>query len=206
MIKKIIIIAGGFVSKRVVEKNIKKSDFIICADSGVNNLLKTNFKPNLVVGDFDSISNKAVKKFSKTKAIVFPKKKDKTDLELALIEALKLKPKEIIFLGCIGSRFDQSLSAIMLLSKISEKIVSKIVSDKNVFFTVAKSKTFTVQKKSIVSVIPLKKSSGISMKGVLYDVKNISLEIGSSRGISNVAEEKVVKISLKNGLLLVILT
>ena len=43
-----------------------------------------------------------------------PRDKDETDLELAILTALKRNPKEIIVLGAFGKRLDMTLANVLL--------------------------------------------------------------------------------------------
>ena len=53
---KVVIISGGAPpSKELLTKEITKDTFLIGADSGANCLYQYNIKPDLLVGDFDSI-------------------------------------------------------------------------------------------------------------------------------------------------------
>ena len=108
---KVVIFTGGEapeVFKGNHWLNSSSNDCIIAADSGFENCLAYEKVPNLVIGDFDSTSQKKVEEFfandlskdfrdedgeelflPKTdyKILSWPKDKDYTDTELALIEA-----------------------------------------------------------------------------------------------------------------------
>ena len=55
-----------------------------------------------------------------------------------------------------------------------------------------------------VSIIPLTRLHIESTKGLLYEVRNDFLEVGSSRGVSNVMSSNTAKVTLKSGTALVI--
>jgi len=58
---KVIIISGGNPpSRELLQKEITDNAFLIGADSGANCLYKYNILPDLLVGDFDSIDEKAL--------------------------------------------------------------------------------------------------------------------------------------------------
>jgi len=62
----ILIVANGTIKNRnFYKKIIKKASIIIAADGGADNCIKLGISPNYVIGDLDSISNKAKEKFKK---------------------------------------------------------------------------------------------------------------------------------------------
>ena len=63
-----------------------KSDFIIAADGGYDHLKKINIKPNILLGDFDSIESIPD---DRQKKIKFDTQKDFTDLYAAIQIGIK---------------------------------------------------------------------------------------------------------------------
>ena len=58
---KVIIISGGTPpSKELLIKEIRSDTLLIGADSGANCLYFYNIKPDLLVGDFDSIDKESI--------------------------------------------------------------------------------------------------------------------------------------------------
>jgi len=99
---KVIIISGGSPPpKELLIKEISDDTFLISADSGANCLYLYNIKPNLLVGDFDSIDEKVMEYFIKNNCEidVYPKEKDFTDTEIALRKGLSMKPSRNSTIG-----------------------------------------------------------------------------------------------------------
>ena len=74
-------------------EHVKRADYLVAADGGVNFLNGLGIEPDLLVGDGDGAD------FSQAKAkeiLKHPKDKDKTDGELAIEEALKRRPNNRI--------------------------------------------------------------------------------------------------------------
>ncbi len=106
---------------------INLSDYyLIGVDKGALNLVKNNYKVDLAIGDFDSVSKKEfnlIKENSKELIILNPIK-DKTDTEEALDYALKKSSDITIFGGIIGKRIEHFLSNLTLFYKFNDlKIV-----------------------------------------------------------------------------------
>ncbi|MDR5658314.1 thiamine diphosphokinase [Serpentinicella sp. ANB-PHB4] len=210
---KVLIVTNGEI-KNLKRLNFfaKNHDYIICADGAVEHLRKINYLPDILVGDFDSISKDDMKWIvdNNTPYKQFPKQKDYTDTELALNDALKLKPSEIAFYGSIGSRFDHSLGNVYLLIKgLDKNVPSKIIGDDFEIHIVNKSKMLYIsgEEKEILSLIPITtRVEGVTSEGLLYKLDNDTLIRGSSRSISNEFKGGLVKISVEEGLLLAIKT
>ncbi len=95
---------------------LQPEDLIIAADGGAQHCLKLGIRPQVVIGDFDSVSPDELETLRGQGAeiIAFPARKDYTDLELALLEAQKRGAKQILLLAALGARWDQSLANILL--------------------------------------------------------------------------------------------
>lgn len=186
--KGILIASGNKIKFSILEEYIKSDNFIVCADGGIKNFLHTNLKPNLIVGDFDSISEEG-KRFIKSNNIevkTFPPEKDFTDSELALDELMKRRVDEIILLGVTGSRLDHTLGNLLMLKKLYKKVSAKIIDNNNeiIYFEKGKYKLFKGKYKYL-SVIAISDEVKYSSKGLYYEVNNLTLDSESIRGVSN---------------------
>lgn len=205
---KVLIISGGQEpSKELLEEEINKSEFVICADSGANCLYKYNVTPDLLLGDFDSINQEVFEFFKKANCKVekFPKEKDYTDTELAMYRAIELGADQICFLGCTGSRIDHLLCNIGLLLKALNKDVkaelkddnnSIIITDKPINFLGNKGKQFSLY--AYGNAV-----HNLTIKGAKYPLNNYELKLGEPIGVSNEFAQDEVEINFSEGLLLV---
>ena len=127
----IAIFTGGFFPEPEETKNIWQNfplpEYIIAADSGIDTLenytkLFPFFKPNKIVGDFDSISSKHILQKYPDIVKTFPTDKDYSDTELALQEAFeyakKINKKPFVTLiGGDGGRIDHFIAIYDLFSE-----------------------------------------------------------------------------------------
>ncbi len=213
-----VIVLGGefeyiFFFKERIVRLVAKNGILIGVDSGADHINFMGLRPNLIVGDFDSISKSTENDFSKVENLVYPSDKDMTDGELDLREAIKRGYKEIVFFGSMGGRIDHLLQNIFLL-ELADSLgaCATIEYDKGTLELLTKNKlevVFKVAKGNTVSLIPMSDVvEGVSTDGLKFSLKNARIERGSSLGISNVADintmNKKVGVSIKNGKLLVI--
>jgi thiamine pyrophosphokinase len=209
--KKIIIVSGGCpVNPEFLGKQIRKSGkcLIICCDGGARHLQNTGFEPDVIIGDMDSIDSAELAGYSREKIqiIKYPAKKDFTDTELALDYAIGLKPEKIFIWCALGGRIDHTLANIFLLARAQEKGIETILADEYCeTFVLNKSIVFTREKGKTVSLIALTpRVTGITLSGFAYPLTKGSLQMGQSRGISNVIQNARAVIKIEKGKLLVI--
>jgi len=143
-----------------------------------------------------------------TKIIKYPRKKDKTDFELAIDLSLERKFKEIIIFGIFGDRIDHFLANIFLLAKvqtINKSIKIKIIEGEKEIYILNKEITINGKIGDEVSIIPVSdKLNGVTTNGLEYRLKNEVLMFGSTKGISNVQTIGSAKIKVKKGIAIII--
>ncbi len=208
---KVIIVSGGKPpSIELLKKEITVDTFLIAADSGANCLYDYNIKPNLLLGDFDSIDKKVLDYFKKSNCIIdiYPTEKDFTDTEIAVEKALGMKPNEIVFLGCTGSRIDHLLGNIgMLKTCLDNGVNARIKDENNDIRLIDTSTTLNGSVGEIFSV----QSYGdeviqLTIEGAKYPLDKYNLKIGQSITISNEFVTPSVSLKFKAGILMVILS
>lgn len=211
MYQKVIIISGGrlidpvFFHKMVEDM---KNRLIICCDGGARNFQYLGVKPDVVIGDMDSIDPIQLENYSAQgiKIIKYSVNKDFTDTELALDYALKFNPEEIFIWGALGGRLDHTLANVFLLFKGEEKgINTYLVDEYGEAFVLDKKAVFNNEKGKTVSLLALSpKVTGINLSGFLYPMEKGTLKMGETRGVSNIVNEDRATISVRSGKLLVI--
>jgi thiamine pyrophosphokinase len=187
-------------------KLIEGCSLVICADGGVFHAKSMNIKPHVVLGDFDSCSREFAKTFEGVKVVKYPSEKNETDTELAVDYALSAGERHILLLGATGSRLDHTMANIGLLVSIAEKGgTGEIINENNRAFII-KDRAQVHGKGTMVSLIPFGGDvKGVTLKGFKYPLTEFTLEMGTSRGISNLLEEEIGEISIKEGTLLAVL-
>ncbi len=208
---KVIIISGGNApSKELLVEEMESNTFLIAADSGANCLYDYNIQPDLLVGDFDSIDKKALEYFKKSNCNIdtYPSEKDFTDTEIAVKKALSMKPKEIVFLGCTGSRIDHLLGNIGMLKICLGYAVDACIKDEN--NNIRLVGTSTSLNGTVGQIFSLQSYGdeivGLTIKGAKYPLNNYNLKIGESVTISNEFTTERVEIEFKTGMLMVMLS
>lgn len=205
---KVVVISGGKEpSKELLMNEIKKCDFLICADSGANCLYKYNLKPDILLGDFDSIDSEVLEYYKNNcvNVLKYPKEKDFTDTELALSEALKFNINEVVFLGCTGTRLDHLFGNMGLLLRCVKKgIKACIKDDNNIIFIIDKTSTLNGEEGEMFSIQAyMNEVKNLSIEGAKYPLNGYNLKFGDPRTVSNEFLGGSVKISFEKGYVII---
>lgn len=210
-IKSCLIFANGKYENSVFYKNLVESHkdaFIIAVDGGLNFLDKIDKKPDLIIGDLDSVNPEILNNYLDIKKEKYLSRKDFTDTEKALDYSVKEKFNNVLLLGSTSlSRMDHSLANIYLLEKYSPLIKNlELVNENNILSCLKgpAQKELYLEIGTTVSLISLtQESTGITLKGFDYPLEDATLYRMSSLGISNITKESKQKISLEKGTLLI---
>ena len=192
---KALIVGNRPLNSKVIE--LAKDKLVVAADAGADRLLKYNIIPDAVIGDLDSISDKAATKLEEW--IISNKNIQKTDLEKAVEHAFKKGATEIQIIGWAGGRIDHTLGALGLafdsrISLIDEQFTVEAVKD---------SKTIKDKENTIFSLIAIPEAR-ISITGAKWNLEHEKLSMGG-RGIHNeIGPTGKVDIKCHSGKLLLI--
>jgi thiamine pyrophosphokinase len=197
----LIIANGTLPSKNMVKKFVSSADVIICADGGANAARKFNITPDIILGDFDSITT-ATKKYFKTVPQLFIANQNSTDLEKAICYCIVKKIPSATIIGATGNRIDHSTGSLGCFKKFGHLIEMKIIDTVGELTLIRKKVTIKTKRKEKISLIPLERCEGISTRNLKYALKNESLELGIREGISNESTANSIAVSVKKGMLL----
>ncbi len=168
-----------------INKYIKKEDFIVCADGGVNLAEKLNKSPNLIIGDFDSYKDNIN---CDCEIINLPTEKDDTDLMYCIKECIYRGYKDFLIFGALGGRIDHIYGNLCVLNFCFEHCCNAVLIDnKNIVKILSNGiNRFDNMVKSQISFFPFGCSECIvNYSGFKYGGNNIRLSIDYPMGISN---------------------
>ena len=199
----ILLIGGKGPDKKYFRSVIKNYNFVIAADSGFDLALSLEIKPDLIVGDMDSILDKeTLNSFPAEKIIQYPKDKDETDTEIGLRIFNDMGYNNIALAGGGEGRLDH-LFGILNIFKRKYHPNLWITKREEVYYI---SKQFHKGgwRGSTVSIFPVGKSAGgMSSIGLKWPLNGLIWEEGFY-GISNLVTEDELYISVDEGELLLI--
>lgn len=208
-----VIVSGGSIDDAFVSQVIKTGGYDVCiaADAGMEFFYRNEKKPDVIVGDFDSVWDEALSYFRSQPDIVFHKLnpvKDDTDTEYAIRLAIEMGADAITLLGATGTRLDHVLGNIELLGIGLERQVEICILDPHNRIRMIDHGIVLEKSRQYgryVSLIPYtKRVEQLTLKGFKYPLCNYSLKGFCSLGVSNEIVEEKAEILFKEGILLVI--
>lgn len=206
----VIICAGSLEDpSRLVEETRKvPAPVVLCADGGARHAADLGIVPQAVIGDMDSVKEELLVSLEeKGSAIIrYPVAKDQTDTELALSYALGLSPSRIVIFAALGTRVDHSLANIFLMARaVPEGIDLRILDHRCEIMAVTGETSIMGEPGTTVSILPFSPAvSGVTLEGFEYPLRDATMEMGTTRGISNRLLKPEGKIRVEKGRLLVI--
>ncbi len=207
--KRILVVGGGPINQAYLKSQlVTGAELIIAADKGGAYILKAGYRPNLLIGDFDSLDYSIVQELKKagTEILSYPAAKDQTDLELAIDLAVKKNPDRIDIIGGLGGRLDHTLGNIgLLLRALENNIEAHLLSEDHDITVINKEMVLKREPGWAVSLIPLTmKVIDVTTSGLAFKLEKAVLYSHNTRGIHNEFAEETAKIELTQGILMVI--
>lgn len=205
----IVFINGEVRDYEAIRLLVRDDDLLIAADGGVRHILAIGRAPNLLVGDLDSVDAATVESLRASGVVVeqHPRAKDETDLELAIVRALREGAGEVILVGVAGGRLDQTLANILILAQREWPVPLWLVEggQRATLLRGPCRMSLFGRPGDTVSAIPLSATvTGITYTGLAYPLVDAALSLGSTRGISNELAGTTAEVAIESGLLLVV--
>jgi len=205
-----IIIDHGKLRKILLSRYcVPERTMVISVDGGLSNTFRMGFKPDLVVGDMDSIDRSKDKEssvFDEVEHITSNPHKDQSDTQLAVDHAVKLDMQSIFITGATGGRIDHTLANILLLASPGlNDIACSIITQDSEISALGSSASITGRPGKIISIFSLTPYTYFeSTSGLKYPLSEEKLYFSPVRGLSNSFTEESAEIKIREGRLLII--
>jgi thiamine pyrophosphokinase len=109
----VLVIAGGAPLDDIAVRAAAGANRVVAADGGLDHAMAAGIRPDVLVGDLDSISPAGLDWATANIAVErHPTDKAATDTELALSCAAAMKPDRIVLLAGRGDRLDHGIAAL----------------------------------------------------------------------------------------------
>ena len=149
---------------------LQHARFIVCCDGALEKLLKIGMKPDVVIGDCDSIFEDRRQQFKDI--IIEDKDQECNDLQKALKYCLRQQFGPIAILGASGLRDDHQLANLSILNMYAERMDLIMVSNYGLFSFISEDTTFASTPGQEVSVFSFDGQALFSFSGLQYPVHN----------------------------------
>lgn len=201
---KCIIIAPLYQGEEQAWLAPEDGDLLICADGGYDAAVKHGLKPDLVIGDFDSMPFEHVQGCA---CIRLPVHKDDTDMVVCLEEGRRRGYSKFRIAGCLGGRLDHTISNLQCLYDCAlrgddvwmcdgQNRVSVLLPGEHAF---PRREGY---KFSLLSYTPEVK--GLTLRGTEWELTDAALTNRYPLGVSNEINAEQAELSFAEGALLVL--
>ncbi|MBR2311790.1 MAG: thiamine diphosphokinase [Clostridia bacterium] len=199
------IYVGGAIDPASITERPKAQDLTIAADSGWNNAELLGVKPQILLGDFDSIGRDILPKAEEILQV--PPEKDRTDTQLAVDLALSRGANDFVLIGGLSGRLDHTLSNLSILEYLAERGAHAVMTDgfnrvrllRNNGALIAHS-AYTYLSLIVVGEV----AKGVSVDGCKYPLKNAKLKRTCQYAVSNEITGNCALVEVRRGSLLVV--
>lgn len=178
----------------------RENCYVICADGGLDGAVKFGIRPDLLIGDFDSVEHSLP---DDVETIRLKVEKDDTDSMAAVREGIRRGYRDFVLTGVLGGkRFDHSYANLCVLSFLCRQACRAVIWDGNcrAFLIRERSLTLTGMQNSIVSVFPFGcDSCSVSYIGMQYPLTQHVLQADFPLGVSNRILADSARISVHSG-------
>lgn len=207
----VLIFANGDLSSPDwVHPYLDEAVAVIAADGGTQHVLALSRRPDVLVGDLDSLETGVKQTLLDASTLILETNPDKneTDLELALLHAVANYNLPVLVIAGLGGRIDQMFANILLL--MHPKLRRRDISFKTEYqriWLVEEQATIEGQPGDTVSLIPLGGDVYVeSTQGLRWALQDEGLLFGPARGVSNVMLNEVATVTIREGHLLCVHT
>lgn len=181
---------------------IPRDAYVIAADGGYRSLAQAGITPDLVIGDFDSAPRPDGDNVS-----VFPKRKDDTDMMLAVKEGLMRGYRRFYLYGGVGGRLDHTLANIGALAFLRERgATAFLCGDRETLTLLYAGDRMTLPESTgkTVSLFACSEAATVGLTGLLYAGDAITLKNSFPLGVSNETVGEAAEIAVTAGSVLAV--
>ncbi len=194
----ITLVGGGALENVDLQAAIALAPRVVAADSGADSALNHGVTPDVVVGDFDSISNGAKVQLGEARLLHVPEQ-DTTDFDKAL---RSVSAPVVLAVGFLGARFDHSLAALHVLLQ-EDRSPCILIGAHEILFHLRGRVEIPTQEGEVVSLFPMQPVQGKST-GLEWPIDGLQFDPMQLIGTSNKATGPVQLDALGTGLIVIV--
>ncbi len=197
---------GEPLSRPRLESIIPHPKKIVCADGGAQKALSVGYKPDLIIGDLDSV-DLTDPRISDVE-IVKAASQENTDFEKTLRFTLEHGWKHILVTSFSGGRIDHTLGNIQIAYEYSRQTINAhhpeeeaeivLIDSQFMIFPVIRNLVLQTSPGTGISILPMEDLTILSTRGLEYELAGRKLPRGG-HGISNRATQSEIEITIECG-------
>lgn len=195
----LIVAAGEPPPMTMIQKQAARCAAIFACDSAAATVLEAALRPDLVVGDMDSLRLK----LPEETALATLDEQDTTDLEKAFYTALAQGFESVVVLGAGGRRWDHFHANLSIFARYADRLQIE-AGDAHGWLTTLRPGgwcSLAAAPGTVVSLLPLPRAEGVTTRGLRWPLDNATLALDGRGGTSNEADESDAAVCYRAGCL-----
>jgi len=187
------VLAGADAPLEQLAEWARGAEVILAADGGADRLMACGVRPDLTVGDFDSLTSP-----DPGERLYLPEQ-DRTDCDKLLATARERGHEEITMIGCEGDLPDHEIATLLSIAESGLSV--RIVYRTGLGYVLGPgvSRELSSMEGHRVSLLPLTSMTGVNLNGVEWPLKEANLETPGLRSVSNRATGDRVGVRIESG-------
>jgi len=184
----------------------KGRGYVVCVDGALGLFHQLGRRPDLILGDFDSVDSAMLDKYSEIQHVTYPTEKDATDGELAVRFVLDHGYDQIEIYGAFDMSFesDQMLANVFLLAMVTDRrrvtgqeLSARLVDHRQeIYFLDDTNLELFGMPGDMLSVIPISRSVRVTLRGVKWELTDQLTRLGSTWTLRNFFSRETAEIAI----------
>lgn len=175
----VTLVGGGALGAGDLDQALSHAPLLVAADGGALYALEAGIVPNLVVGDFDSLTEEARSKIPEER-LLHVSEQDSTDFDKAL---RSIRAPLILAVGFLGDRVDHQLAVFNSLVRNTDR-ACVLIGEQELVFHLPSSFSLNLVAGDAVSLFPMRAISGRSV-GLTWPIDGLKFQPDGRVGTSN---------------------
>ena len=198
-----IVGAGEFTPRGLCPQ---EGDYVIAADGGLRALESLGIRPDLLIGDLDSLGDHPLPDGVPLEK--HPVEKDDTDTGIALAQGYSIGYRSFVLCGCAGGRIDHLIANFQSMCRYSKLGANvRLIAPEYDAYTLSDGSMILPERPEGTTVSIFchgDKAEGVTLRGLYYPLDGYTLTCDHPLGVSNQHTAMPAEVSVANGTLLII--
>ncbi len=202
----VVLVGGAVLATAALRDRVRSAELVVAADGGLRHARPLGLTPHLLVGDLDSVTDATRALHPGLATEVHDTDKDELDLELALDVAQRRGAAQVLIVGGLTGRLDQTLSTVLIAHARHAAGTDLAAADgvRDVWpLRPHETRHLDLTSGTRFSLLALDAEASVSVAGARYSLDRAPLARARGLGVSNTALGPV-RVTLHAGAVVVV--
>ncbi len=205
--KRALVVLNGEIEPSLAHVDATDYDLIVAVDGAIHVLLENDWRPAIVLGDFDSADEQVLQQARDLGIeVLHTPDQEYTDFEKTLQHLESLDVTDVDVIGHTGRRLDHSLGAIDVATRYSDAMMIRMVDPLGTGYIVPMDEVFVIKDQagktcSVLALVP----ANVTLAGFKWPLSGARLGGGARQSVSNVIDSDEAIVHVDEGVVLVYL-